>query len=223
MADFPDMFSSLNVPRDTLYTVGMEDLLHDSKYKINHTLTGGANIATTLTPHNMTQLATLTQLFVTAVLAGQHPIYIRSQAVPSIRHLPGTVLTVVGNSFQQVLSSNKDVLIAFVAPYDDNSVALTHTLSQVSSYYDKQHDAILIATLDVSANDWNRTAFSVTHLPTVYLRLAETKKNPDRKLLYSDEFKADAIIQFVEEQSRKIKRLRREDKKKLDTMRAQEL
>jgi thiol-disulfide isomerase/thioredoxin len=110
------------------------------------------------------------------------PLLIRSQPVqvfPVPQRKPGTVVDVVGDTFEQiVLDEERDVLLVIYSPFCGASIAVAPIFEQVAAGV-ADSPGIVIARIDKTANDLPIRNILVTHYPMTYLFPAGKHTDPD--------------------------------------------
>jgi protein disulfide-isomerase A1 len=109
--------------------------------------------------------------FVTGAQDGSYESYIKSEAIPADN--TGPVTTVVGKNFDQVVRSNKDVLIEFYAPWCGHCKKLEPIYGELGSFF-ANDDNIVIAKMDATANGTPKDV-SIQGFPTILFFDANNK------------------------------------------------
>ncbi|KAJ7565657.1 hypothetical protein O6H91_02G069700 [Diphasiastrum complanatum] len=116
---------------------------------------------------------------------------VKSEPIPKTNDEP--VKIIVTKSFNDFVTSGKNVLLEFYAPWCGHCKKLVPTYEEVAVHF--QHDpAIVVAKMDATANDVPTGLFDVKGFPTIYLHSATgavTKYDGDRS--------KDDLIKFVNE------------------------
>ncbi|KAI4375136.1 hypothetical protein MLD38_013042 [Melastoma candidum] len=117
--------------------------------------------------------------------------YKKSEPIPQENNEP--VKVVVAESLQDVvMSSDKNVLLEFYAPWCGHCKKLAPILDEVAISYENDAN-ILIAKFDATTNDVPADHFDVKGYPTVYFKSASGNLLP-----YDGDRTKDDIIDFIE-------------------------
>lgn len=109
-------------------------------------------------------------------LSGKLKPIIKSQPVP--KNNKGLVKVVVGKTFDEiVMDTNKDVLIEFYAPWCGHCKKLEPEYLALGKKY-KGEKNLVIAKMDVTANDVPNDSFKVEGFPTIYFAPSNRKQEP---------------------------------------------
>merc|ERR1712002_711646 len=119
---------------------------------------------------------------------------LRSQAPPEKEEANGTVKTVVGSTFNQIVNDpNRDVFILFYAPWCVHCTVMFPAWEGLASKM-KDEDSITIAKMDATANDYPSDIYPIKGYPTMYFVPAHDKKRP---IQYKGGRSFDGFVNFV--------------------------
>jgi len=136
--------------------------------------------------------------FVEEFLKGDAPKYVKSQRAPK-NH--GSVTTVVGTTFEDiVLDDEKDVMIEFYAPWCGHCKSLEPKYKEVGDKF-KGNDNVVIAKMDATANDWDRSTFEVKGYPTIFFKPAGKKAS-----LYEGPREITDILNYIKKKGKYAKK-----------------
>ena len=107
----------------------------------------------------------------------------------------GSVKVVVGDTFDDVvLKEDRDVLVAFYAPWCEECDSMQRQLKAVAASLNKAKVKSLdIAKFDITMNDAPKN-YEILGMPTLYWASRESKEDP---VLYQGELSASAITAFL--------------------------
>lgn len=109
--------------------------------------------------------------FVSASAAGSYNSYIKSEPIPEDNSGPVTI--VVGKNFDEIVRSNKDVLIEFYAPWCGHCKQLEPIYNELGAFFAKDRH-LLIAKMDATANGTPKDV-DVRGFPTILFFDANNK------------------------------------------------
>ncbi|XP_041960267.1 protein disulfide-isomerase [Alosa sapidissima] len=154
--------------------------------------------------------------------------YLEHKAKPRLQSEPipeewdkQPVKELVGLNFEPVaFNENNNVLVLFYAPWSEESRALFPLWEELAQRY-RNHDNVVIARIDVTANDVNirlqEKPPSIKIFPAVYA---------ERVIHYTGDRTADAVVEFVQQEMKRAKKDKakedRERKKYIEKVKAQE-
>ncbi|KEG13152.1 protein disulfide isomerase [Trypanosoma grayi] len=127
--------------------------------------------------------------------------YAQGNAVPSIKSQPvpeketvDGLTTIVASTFEKYLSSGKDILIEFFAPWCGHCKNFANTYAKVAKEFESSD--VIIAVMDATANDVDKSIFDVSGFPTVYFI-----PHGEKPILYSGDRTFYEVYKFVREHS----------------------
>ncbi|KAJ5234464.1 uncharacterized protein N7469_003632 [Penicillium citrinum] len=133
--------------------------------------------------------------FIKNVLAGKVEPSIKSEPIPETEE--GSVTTVVGKNYQQVVIDNeKDVLVEFYAPWCGHCKALAPKYEELAALYadvPEFKEKVVVAKIDATAND---VPDSITGFPTIKLYPAGKKDEP---VEYNGSRTVEDLVSFIKE------------------------
>uniref|UniRef100_A0A0P4W9K9 Protein disulfide-isomerase n=1 Tax=Scylla olivacea TaxID=85551 RepID=A0A0P4W9K9_SCYOL len=129
--------------------------------------------------------------FVKQYKKGKVQPYLKSQPVPKRQEGPVKVL-VARNFEDEVINTEKDVLVEFYAPWCGHCKNLEPVYKKLAKQLAKSNPDVVVAKMDATANDVH-PGFKVDGFPTLYFVKADQKDNPiafngDRSLKSLKEF-----------------------------------
>lgn len=108
--------------------------------------------------------------------AGKLTPFLKSQPVP--RRQEGPVRVVVARSFEEeVMKTDKDVLLEFYAPWCGHCKSLEPVYKKLAKQLAKSNSNVVVAKFDATANDVH-PGFKVEGFPTLFFVRASEKDNP---------------------------------------------
>ena len=128
--------------------------------------------------------------FLTKVLAGEVPKFLRSQEIPEENN--EAVKVVVGKSFDDlVINNDNDVLLEFYAPWCGHCKSLEPKYTQLAEEL-KSVSGLVIAKIDASEND---TPINIEGFPTIYFFPKGGKASP---VLYEGDRTVESLKTFLQ-------------------------
>jgi len=113
--------------------------------------------------------------WIEGVISGKYKYASKSEAVPETQ---GNVVTLVGKNFDEIVhDANKDVLVEFYAPWCGHCKSLVPEYEKLGEFYSKVDD-VVIAKIDLTANDVDTSHFEVKGFPTILLYKRDAKTVP---------------------------------------------
>ncbi|KAM9774837.1 protein disulfide-isomerase A4 [Syngnathus typhle] len=138
--------------------------------------------------------------FIMAFKKGKLKPIIKSQPVP--KNNKGPVKVVVGKTFDEiVMDTQNDVLIEFYAPWCGHCKKLEPEFLALGKKY-KGEKNLVIAKMDVTANDIPDDKYKVEGFPTIYFAPSNSKHNPVK--FEGGDRTVDAFSKFLEEHATKL-------------------
>ncbi|PWU93918.1 protein disulfide isomerase 2 [Trypanosoma cruzi] len=122
---------------------------------------------------------------------------IKSQPVPEIETVEG-LTTVVGKTLDKYLSSGKDMLIEFFAPWCGHCKNLAPIYAKVAKEFESSD--VIIAAMDATANQVDNSLFDVSGFPTIYF-----VPHGGKPIVYDGGRTFYEIYKFVHEHSSTLK------------------
>jgi len=122
--------------------------------------------------------------------------HVRSEKIPAKEE--GAVKTVVGKTFDNIVNDpTKDVLIEFYAPWCGHCKSLAPKYEQLAKKMSK-FDSVVVAKMDATANDFDRSKFEVKGYPTIYFVPAKQGAKPQ---LYEGEREVAEMSKFIKKKA----------------------
>ncbi|KAJ7547797.1 hypothetical protein O6H91_08G104900 [Diphasiastrum complanatum] len=114
---------------------------------------------------------------------------VKSDPIPETNDKP--VKVIVTKSLNDFITSGKNVLLEFYAPWCGHCKALEPTYEEVAVHFQDDHN-IIVAKMDATTNDVPSALFDVRGFPTIYLHSATGVAT-----IYDGERSKDELIKFV--------------------------
>lgn len=196
--DFPEYTFSISNEED--YTSELKDLgLAESGEEVNVAIldANGKKYAKDPKEFDSDSL----REFVMDFKKGKLTPVLKSQPVP--RNNKGPVTVVVGKTFEEiVMNKNSDVLIEFYAPWCGHCKSLEPIYNDLGKKY-KSVSNLVIAKMDVTANDIPTDKYKIEGFPTIYFASKNRKHNPIK--FQGHERDLGGLSKFIEEHWEKMK------------------
>jgi len=126
---------------------------------------------------------------------GKLSAHVRSEKIPKD---DGPVKTVVGKNFEAVVNDpTKDVLIEFYAPWCGHCKSLAPKYESLAKKMSK-YESVVVAKIDATANDFDRSRFEVKGYPTLFFVPAKAGAKP---IPYEGEREVDDMVKFIKKKA----------------------
>ncbi|RNF25759.1 putative protein disulfide isomerase [Trypanosoma conorhini] len=135
--------------------------------------------------------------FIVEVSEGKVAKELKSQPVPEVETVEG-LTTVVAKTLDKHLSSGKDMLIEFFAPWCGHCKNLAPTYAKLAKEFESSD--VIIAAMDATANHVDQSVFAVSGFPTIYF--VPHGKPP---ISYEGDRTFNDMYEFVREHSTALK------------------
>jgi len=127
---------------------------------------------------------------------GKLSAHVRSEKIPTKEE--GAVKTVVGKTFEQIVNDpTKDVMIEFYAPWCGHCKSLAPKFESLAKKMSK-FDSVVVAKMDATANDFDRSRFEVKGYPTIFFVPAKAGAKP---VLYEGERETSDMAKFIKKKA----------------------
>ncbi|EAN78229.1 bloodstream-specific protein 2 precursor [Trypanosoma equiperdum] len=158
----------------------------DAKYPAFLAIHWGANYL-----HSTAEVVTRESLekFILEFAAGRVEPTIKSLPVPEVETVDGKT-TIVAKTMQKHLTSGKDMLILFFAPWCGHCKNFAPTFDKIAKEFDATD--LIVAELDATANYVNSSTFTVTAFPTVFF-----VPNGGKPVVFEGERSFENVYEFV--------------------------
>ncbi|MPC20860.1 Protein disulfide-isomerase A4 [Portunus trituberculatus] len=134
--------------------------------------------------------------FVKQYKKGKVQPYLKSQPVP--KRQDGPVKVLVARNFEdEVMKTEKDVLVEFYAPWCGHCKSLEPVYKKLAKQLAKSNPDVVVAKMDATANDVH-PSFKVDGFPTLYFVKADQKDNP---IAFSGDRSLKSLKEFVSQES----------------------
>jgi len=131
----------------------------------------------------------------------------------------GPVKTVVGTTFKDIVEDeSKDVLIEFYAPWCGHCKQLEPIYAELGGRFSDAKN-VVIAKIDATANDFDRSRYEVGGYPSIYFVPAKENAKPVK---YEGSRELDEMESFVRKNARTLKKSKKNKKKKAKKKREEE-
>ncbi|KAH9577973.1 Thioredoxin domain [Trypanosoma melophagium] len=131
--------------------------------------------------------------FIVNYAEGNATAELKSQPVPNVETVDG-LTTIVGKTLKKHLSSGKDVLIEFFAPWCGHCKNFAGTYAKLAKEFESSD--VIIAAMDATANDVDSSLFEVTGFPTLYF-----VPNGGKPILYNGDRTFYDLYKFIRDHS----------------------
>ncbi|ORC85500.1 protein disulfide isomerase [Trypanosoma theileri] len=135
--------------------------------------------------------------FIVKYAEGKTDAELKSQPVPEVETVDG-LTTIVGKTMNKYLSSGKDILIEFFAPWCGHCKNFAGTYAKVAKEFESSD--VIIAAIDATANDVDRSLFDVTGFPTLYF-----VPSGGKPILYNGDRTFYDLYKFIRDHSSSFK------------------
>jgi len=136
--------------------------------------------------------------FVDDFVEGRLSAHVRSEKAPAKPEGPGAVRTVVGKNFESIVNDpTKDVMIEFYAPWCGHCKSLAPKYDQLAAKF-KDHDSVVVAKIDATANDFDRSKFEVKGYPTIFFVPAKQNAKP---IVYEGDREVADMAKFIKKKA----------------------
>jgi len=123
--------------------------------------------------------------------------YVKSEKLPSDNS--GPVKVVVGKNFEQIVEDpEKDVLIEFYAPWCGHCKSLAPKYEELGKKL-KSVPSVVIAKIDSTANDYDRSRYEVSGFPTIFLVPAGKNVKP---IKFEGDREVNAMYNFIKKKAK---------------------
>jgi len=124
--------------------------------------------------------------------------YIKSEKVPT--NNDGPVKVVVAKNFKDIVEdSTKDVMIEFYAPWCGHCKALTPKYEALGKKLQSVAPSVVIAKIDATANDIDRSRYEVSGYPTIFFVPAAKDAKP---IKYDGERETNAMYNWIKKKAK---------------------